>query len=471
MSASGALVDEVQAARDHAVSGRYEESQAAYEHAIAQIQSLVTAGTGRPWEAVQVELTKESLLVRETALELRRIQLQVPALLAAARESAAAPAGSTGAARSAIEPRAPAPAPEPSPAPVPSPAPARPQHIDHGAAERRRHAAVVQPAVRAERHPAQWDVGTSDRRPADRHGTDTSAGPDGWQRRAPADAERSNAAVVEDPSVWNPPPKQERPGANRARGHEGGAPSWARQVPAQQPRRGQHVQQRGPGSRGPRAGVVDRGERWVGGAGAGNPTTGGPAADAERRRRRPSSGNGDKAWRNGMKAREGRDGRDRDSRGGGAGGGGVRTTGGGAGAGGRKDGGPRRRQQQQYTPLAGDTELAEIIERDVLNRNPVRPRCISWSLRVLCASLHAVLMSRRHALRECDSAILLTSPRQRSCWRRQWSYRCFCPATSKGLGGRGRECSCSDRLYARTHARTHARPPSESASLILDLAW
>jgi hypothetical protein len=192
----------------------------------------------------------------------------------------------------------------------------------------------------------------------------------------------------------------------------------------------------------------------VGGAGAGNPTTGGPAADAERRRRRPSSGNGDKAWRNGMKAREGRDGRDRDSRGGGAGGGGVRTTGGGAGAGGRKDGGPRRRQQQQYTPLAGDTELAEIIERDVLNRNPVRPRCISWSLRVLCASLHAVLMSRRHALRECDSAILLTSPRQRSCWRRQWSYRCFCPATSKGLGGRGRECSCSDRLYARTHART-----------------
>ena len=68
MSASGALVDEVQAARDHAVSGRYEESQAAYEHAIAQIQSLVTAGTGRPWEAVQVELTKESLLVRETAL-------------------------------------------------------------------------------------------------------------------------------------------------------------------------------------------------------------------------------------------------------------------------------------------------------------------------------------------------------------------------------------------------------------------
>ena len=28
------------------------------------------------------------------------------------------------------------------------------------------------------------------------------------------------------------------------------------------------------------------------------------------------------------------------------------------------------RQQQRYTPLAGDAELAEIIERDVLNRDP-----------------------------------------------------------------------------------------------------
>ena len=29
-----------------------------------------------------------------------------------------------------------------------------------------------------------------------------------------------------------------------------------------------------------------------------------------------------------------------------------------------------RQQQQRYTPLAGDAELAEIIERDVLNRDP-----------------------------------------------------------------------------------------------------
>ena len=32
--------------------------------------------------------------------------------------------------------------------------------------------------------------------------------------------------------------------------------------------------------------------------------------------------------------------------------------------------GRRRQQQQRYTPLAGDAELAEIIERDVLNRDP-----------------------------------------------------------------------------------------------------
>ena len=97
---------------DHAVAGRYDEAQVAYDHAITQIHSLVAADTGRPRDPVQVELSKESLLVRETALELRNIQLQVPELLAAARKD---------------EP------PAPSDAML-----SQPQHIDHCAAERRR---------------------------------------------------------------------------------------------------------------------------------------------------------------------------------------------------------------------------------------------------------------------------------------------------------------------------------------------
>ena len=58
-----------------------------------------------------------------------------------------------------------------------------------------------------------------------------------------------------------------------------------------------------------------------------------------------------------MKPRDGRDGR---------GAGAIVRTGGR-----RERGGAPDRRQQQYTPLAGDAELAEVIERDVLNRNPV----------------------------------------------------------------------------------------------------
>jgi hypothetical protein len=74
-----------------------------------------------------------------------------------------------------------------------------------------------------------------------------------------------------------------------------------------------------------------------------------------------------------MKPRDGRDGR--------AAGGGIRT---GAGGGRKHRGGQPERRLQQYTPLAGDAELAEIIERDVLNRNPVRvitfPNCLACVL-------------------------------------------------------------------------------------------
>eukprot|EP01043_Picozoa_sp_COSAG02_P057195 COSAG02_NODE_6902_length_3297_cov_92.257067_3_plen_323_part_00 len=310
------------------MAGRYAEAQAAYDHAITQIQSLVAADTGRPWDAVQVELTKESLLVRETALELRRIQLQVPELLAVARKNA-------------------------SPA-SPDAALPRRQHIDHGAAERRRRppTTFVQPVqpVKAQRAP-QRDEGAAGSHTGDRRAavdSDASA----TERRAIAEAN-----AVDDPSVWSPPPKVERFGAHR-RQNGSSVPSWARQVPAQQPRRDPPAQ-RAAGPRGPKSGG-GRGDRW-GEAADANPHAG-VAPDIDRRRRRPSSGNGDKAWRNGMKPRDGRDTR-------GVAGGSVRTGGGG----GRKDRvrAPDRRQPQ-YTPLAGDAELAEIIERDVLNRNPVR---------------------------------------------------------------------------------------------------
>ena len=81
-----------------------------------------------------------------------------------------------------------------------------------------------------------------------------------------------------------------------------------------------------------------------------------------------------------MKPRDGRDSRAA---------GGVMRTGPG---GGRKERGQPERRIQQYTPLAGDAELAEIIERDVLNRNPVRvvtfANCVSCDLLMFPAGWH-----------------------------------------------------------------------------------
>lgn len=322
------------------MAGRYDEAQAAYDHAITQIQSLVAADTGRPWDAVQVELTKESLLVRETALELRRIQLQVPLLIALARKNDA---------------------PAPSDAVL-----SRPQHIDHGAAERRRRqnppTTFVQPVL--PQRTSQWDEGAARNQNSDRRAHPVS-GTSGTERFATLDAN-----AVDDPSVWSPPPQVDRSGANRPRQHDVSVPPWARQVPAQQLRRGPSAQ-RGAGPRELRLGV-GRGGHWEEAAAA-NSQAPAPAPETDRCRRRPSNSNGDKAWRNGMKPRDGRDGR--------AAGGGIRT---GAGGGRKHRGGQPERRLQQYTPLAGDAELAEIIERDVLNRNPVRvitfPNCLACVL-------------------------------------------------------------------------------------------
>lgn len=323
------------APQDHAVAGRYDEAQVAYDHAITQIQGLIAANTGRPWDAVQVELANESLLVRETALELRRIQLQVPELLAAARKDGAdAP---------------------------PDVMLSCQQHIDHGASERRRRPTTSQQTAQPER------ASRRDTDAARSHASDSRVA-------AVSDARGSGhrvaADAVNDPSVWSPPPKIERLGTNRSRQHDPGVPSWARQLPAQQPRRGTSTQ-RGAGQRGTRsdAGRGDRSGDLVGNHHAGAP------ADTDRRRRRPSSANGDRAWRNGMKPRD-----SRDSRGAGSG---ARSGGGGSG---RKDASAAGRRQQQYTPLAGDAELAEIIERDVLNRNPVRFKTFSIS----CGSLEVL---------------------------------------------------------------------------------
>ena len=349
-----------------------------------------------------MELAKECLLVRETALELRRIKMQVPVLVAQASAAAQRAERVRALDEDVVKPGAPAPAPAPARAlePEPEPAPPAASHIDNGppsllaaplpcrgqsstcgvrgagASERRRHAAVAVPAARGQprmqspptRQVASQPRARSERQPATRPGPDRwlGAGADDFgpvvgaeeARWSPPRAGMPSAA--EDPAVWSPPPKAVavRNGARGAPAQEpAGGPSWVRRQPQRRPSSGR----RGGGGGGA-AGAVER--RAEGGRdrreqhGAVQSRPGwNQDTSTERRRggRQQPAGGGEKAWRQGMK------------RGGGGGGGGR----GAGGRGARRSGeGGVRQQQQRYTPLAGDAELAEIIERDVLNRDP-----------------------------------------------------------------------------------------------------
>ena len=118
--------------------------------------------------------------------------------------------------------------------------------------------------------------------------------------------------------------------------------------------------------------------------------------------------------------------KDEPARRGGDGGGGG-CGGGGGGGGSRSDrhaGGrapqrsPRRGPPKQYTPLAGDTELAEIIERDVLNRDPGVRFCdiadLAEAKKLLeeAVVLPLLLPGYFKGIRECTSNPLYSSSSQ-----------------------------------------------------------
>ena len=76
-----------------------------------------------------MELAKECLLVRETALELRRIKMQVPVLVAQASAAAQRAERVRALDEDVVKPGAPAPAPAPARALEPEPEPAPPPKV------------------------------------------------------------------------------------------------------------------------------------------------------------------------------------------------------------------------------------------------------------------------------------------------------------------------------------------------------